>query len=139
MKNFRFIKRLRKELPTWVERGWVNAGSEQAILDHVTRQKGDTRFLTYALSILGVLLLGSGVITYFAANWDTMPKLAKLCVLFGSMWTAYILAGYLLQEHRMPHIGQTIVLLAVILFGANIMLIAQIYHIDSHYPNGVLM
>jgi len=30
-------------------------------------------------------------------------------------------------------------LLGVILFGSNIMLIAQIYHIDSHFPNGVLM
>jgi uncharacterized membrane protein len=30
-------------------------------------------------------------------------------------------------------------LLGVILFGANIQLIAQIYHIDAHYPNGILM
>jgi uncharacterized membrane protein len=139
MGNSGFLKRLRKELPTWAEKGWITPGADEAILNHVATEKHGVRFLTFALSVLGVLLLGSGVITYFAANWDVMSKLSKLCLLFGSMWGAFMLAGYLLPAKRAPHIGQAIVLLAIILFGTNIMLIAQTYHIDSHYPNGILM
>jgi len=44
-----------------------------------------------------------------------------------------------LLPHRgnLPRLSQGLWLLGVILFGASIMLIAQIYNIDSHYPNGV--
>ena len=140
MRNDRFLKRLKKELPLWVERGWVKEEGREAILDHVASQgEGGARHLTMAFSILGVVLLGAGIITFFAANWSEMSKLSKLGVLFGSMWTAYIAAYYLIEERGYPYLGQAILLLGVILFGSNIMLIAQIYHIESHYPNGVLI
>lgn len=86
-----------------------------------------------------MLLLGSGIVTYFAANWGEMPKLIKLIVLFGSLWLAYGAAWHALRDAHAPLLGQALLLLGAILFGANIMLIAQIYHIDSHFPNGVLM
>ncbi len=139
MGNKKFLARLAKELPGWVAQGWVKAGAERAILDHVAAQRGGTPFLTYAFSILGVLLFGSGIITYFAANWGEIPKLMKLAILFGSMWLAYGAAWQALRNNHAPLLGQALLLLGAILFGANIMLIAQIYHIDSHFPNGVLL
>lgn len=108
-------------------------------MDHVGAQGGGSRYLAYAFSILGVLLLGSGVVTYFAANWDGIPKLVKLIILFGSMWLAYGASWRVLRDEHAPLLGQALLLLGVLLFGANIMLIAQIYHIDSHFPNGVLL
>src|SRR3989304_4314553 len=135
-----FLRRLRKELPVWLQQGWVTPGSVQKILDHVAAQRGTgVRYLPLAFSILGVLLLGAGVITFFAANWSIMPKVAKLPLLFGSMWLAYAGAGYALRYREAPQLGEALLLLGVILFGSNIMLIGQIYHIDAHYPNGVLL
>lgn len=139
MGNKRFLTRLAKELPDWVARGWVKAGADRAILDHVAAQRSGTPWLTYAFSILGVLLFGSGIITYFAANWGEIPKIIKLAILFGSMWLAYGAAWHALRNDHAPLLGQALLLLGAILFGANIMLIAQIYHIDSHFPNGVLL
>ena len=138
MATNKFLKRLRKEMPVWVEQGWVNKGGDKAILEYVDQQQS-SHILTFSLGILGVLLLGSGVISFFAANWDEMSKLSKLGVLLGSMWLSYAIASYLIVQSNMPRIGQAVLLLGVILFGANVMLIAQIYHIESHYPNGVLM
>ncbi len=117
----------------------MSPGADRAILDHVATSGGGAPFLTYAFSILGVLLLGSGIVTYFAANWGEIPKLVKLIILFGSMWLAYGAAWHALRDEHAPLLGQALLLLGVILFGSNIMLIAQIYHIDSHFPNGVLM
>ena len=140
LKESGFLRRLRKELPAWVERGWVLPESQQAILDHVAGQGGvGVRYLPLAFSVLGVLLLGAGVITFFAANWAVLPKITKLIVLFGSMWMAYGGAGFLLARRQWPQLGEAMLLLGVILFGANIMLISQTYHIDAHYPNGVLL
>jgi len=135
-----FLRRLRKELPVWVQQGWVTPGSEQQILDHAAAHRGPgVRYLPLAFSILGVLLLGAGVITFFAANWSVMPKVAKLTLVFGSMGLAYAGAGTALKYREAPQLGEALLLLGVILFGSNIMLIAQIYHIDAHYPNGVLL
>jgi len=135
----RFLNHLRKELPDWVGRGWVTPISAEAILQHVGARPVGTHFLASALAVLGVLLFGSGIITYFAANWDAMPKLAKLAVLLSTLWFSHGVGGYLLREDRYPRLAQALLLLGVILFGANVMLIAQIYHIQSHYPNGILL
>ncbi|OGT88302.1 MAG: hypothetical protein A2286_11140 [Gammaproteobacteria bacterium RIFOXYA12_FULL_61_12] len=135
----RFIKQLKGELPFWVERGWVTPGGDRAILEHLAGQEREEGFLVHALAILGVLLLGSGVVTFFAANWSEMAKLAKLAVLLGGLWLAYGAGGLLLARGEHPKTGQALLLLGVILFGANVMLIAQIYHIESHYPDGVLL
>jgi len=69
MRNNRFLKRLRQELSEWVNYGWVKASDQQSILDHVASKDKDNRLLTYSITIIGVLLLGSGIITFFAANW----------------------------------------------------------------------
>ena len=60
MSNKKFFARLAKELPDWAARGWVQAGAERAILNHVAAQGSGTPLLTYAFSILGVCGLGRG-------------------------------------------------------------------------------
>jgi uncharacterized membrane protein len=138
MNNNGYLKRLRQDLPLWVKQGWVKPGGDKSILAHVAGEPGGAHFLTIAFAMLGVLLLGSGIITFFAANWQAMAKVTKLIVLFGGMGLAYGLAYYF-ESRESSRLAQAMLLLGVILFGSNIMLIAQIYHIDAHYPNGVLL
>lgn len=139
MRDRKFSQRLAQELPQWVERGWVQRGAEQDILAYVESQHTGNERMVVALTLMGVLLLGSGIITFFAAHWAGMSKLVKLLVLFGGMSGAYMAAGVAAARGKLPRVSQSLWLLGVILFGANIMLIAQIYNIDSHYPNGVLL
>lgn len=139
MRDRTFMKRLSQELPVWVEKGWVRPGADQEILKYTAAQHGGGDRHVIALSLMGVILLGAGVITFFAAHWSGMSKLAKLLVLFGGMSAAYIAAAITAIRGNLPRISESLWLLGVLLFGANIMLIAQIYNIDSHYPDGVLM
>lgn len=139
MRDGQFIKRLTQELPGWTERGWVQPGAEQHILADLETRHGSSDRMVIALSLMGAVLLGAGIITFFAAHWDGMSKLAKLLLLFGSMTATYIAAAVTGSRASLPRVSQGLWLLGVILFGANIMLIAQIYNIDSHYPNGVLL
>ncbi len=139
--NKSYLKRLQKELPLWVERGWVTPAGQPAILQHLATSGAGTRRAPLAFAILGVLLLGTGVILFFAANWDGLAKLTKLVILFGAMWAAYLAAAYALaRPDRVANgFAQALLLLGTILFGANINLIAQIYHISGHYPNAILL
>lgn len=134
-----FLKKLTEQLPKWQENGWVSGENGAAILDHAAKKDKEQASSIGFLSYLGAIVLGIGVIVFFAANWNEIPKLSKLIILFSSMWGAYGFGGWLLIRGKYPLIGQALILLGTILFGSNIMLIAQIYHIDSHYPDGVLV
>lgn len=137
-----FANRLRNELPRWIEEGLLAPNQGEAILARSDAQAAHgLGLIPIALSVIGALTLGTGIILFFAANWEEMTRIAKLAVLFGSMWGAYAVAGRGLSGSARASrvLAQAMLLLGVILFGANIHLIAQIYHIDAHYPNGVLM
>lgn len=133
----RFKKQLEKRLPHWVEQGWVTPVGAERILDEAGGVHG-TRYLSLAFAILGVLLFGSGVISFFAANWQEMSKLGKLLLLFGAMWASYAAAWWVHEHSHSPRLTHALLLLGVLLFGSNITLIAQIYHISAHYPDGVM-
>jgi uncharacterized membrane protein len=73
-----FLERLRRELPRWSKQGWIKPEHERAILkDAAERFKSHNR-APVALALLGAILFSAGVITFFAANWDAIPKLGKL-------------------------------------------------------------
>ncbi len=148
-----FYKQLQEKLSHWQAQGWVNETSvknilNDALIDFQGEDKSNSHKLSLILAIMGVMLLSAGAISFFAANWQGMSKLFKLSLLFSSMTGAYWAAGWALstgqESHHLPGpkypaLGQAFLLLGVLLFGNNIMLIAQIYHIDSHYPNGIFL
>lgn len=107
MRGAKFVKQLETALPAWVERGLLSArGVEDILAFERERSSGGIPYLTVALSILGVLLLGSGIISFFAANWDWLPKIAKLAILYGGMWGAYAVAGWLLGRGAVLYLLQ---------------------------------
>ncbi len=88
----------------------------------------------------GTVIFGLGVILLFAYNWERIPKFAKLAAVFASLAAAHAAGIYF----RARQIGKNFLpdamhLLGTMLFGAGIWLVAQIYHIDEHYPNGLLI
>ncbi|MCU7835103.1 MAG: DUF2157 domain-containing protein [gamma proteobacterium symbiont of Taylorina sp.] len=145
MNNKKFYNQLAKKLPDWQAQGWIDHVGAQAILQDTRTSIHKPHKLSIILGILGVMLLAAGSISFFAANWQGMSKLLKLSLLLSSMISAYLVSAYCFSSNinllkpRYPAMGQAFLLLGVLLFGNNIMLIAQIYHIDSHYPNGVLL
>ncbi len=76
--------------------------------------------------------------TYVAANWQGLGKLERLLILGTTMVAAYGAAGWLFVRARSNY-AQAAVLLGCALFGANIMLLGQTYHMSAHWPNGILL
>ena len=136
-----YLKRLERDLADWAARGWVAPEARAAILADVAARSGRAERTPIVLALLGALAFGTGVILFFAANWAAMPKLAKLAVLFGGMWAVYAVAGLALMRATgvLSRLSPALLLLGVILFGANIALIAQIYHISGDYSDSILL
>ena len=89
---------------------------------------------------LGAVVIGLGVILLFAYNWDDIPKAGKLATVFGTVIAAHV-GGLAFRRHSdwRARLGEALAVLGTMAFGAGIWLIAQIYNIDEHYPNGFLL
>lgn len=133
-----FSKRLAQELTRWQREGWVSAEGSQAILADIGARQSKMAWAS-SLALAGALLLGVGVITWFAAHWNEMSKLIKLVLIFLGLTGSHVAHGLCLTRSALPKLAQGMAFLSVLFFGAAIMLIGQIYHIDAHFPDGIAL
>jgi len=129
---------LHRELPLWVERQFIS--QQQA--DQLARSYplADSQISRSIFSVLGAILFGLGIILFFAYNWQDMHRMLKLAVIFVCIIAANLGALWFDAASSQRHAaGEGLSLLGTMLFGAAIWLIAQIYHIDEHYPNAFML
>lgn len=138
MKDSGFGRRLEQELIRWQEKGWVSAEGSEAILADLAGRQQKIAWAS-SLALAGALLLGIGVITWFAANWNEIGKLIKLLLIFIALTGSHVAHAFFLTRGAMPKLAQGMSFLSVLFFGAAIMLIGQIYHIDAHFPDGIAL
>lgn len=89
---------------------------------------------------IGAIVAGLGVILLVAYNWDEIPKFGKLALIFGIIAASH--GGGLWLRARPDwrrHVGEACGLFGTMMFGSGIWLVAQIYNIDEHFPNGFLL
>lgn len=131
-----YVQRLKTDINLWIERGWVTPANAEAILRQASTGVR-ARSMASVLAILGVVLIGFAAMSFVAANWNEISKLTKLVMIFAAMWAGYG-AALLADRRNKPNFAQAALLLGLLFFGAAIMLIAQIYHIQSDDPGGIL-
>jgi uncharacterized membrane protein len=86
------------------------------------------------------VIAGLGIILLFAYNWHAIPKFGKLALVFGSLILAHGTGIRLyVASPRFRPLGEALCLLGTMVFGAGIWLVAQIYHINEHFPNAFLI
>lgn len=112
-------------------------------LDSSQTQKGNKKPLSNKLiatvAILGSVLMGVGVILWIASNWEEIPRFGKVALLFLIILVNYASSYYLLFIKNYQKTGRALVFLGCILFGAGIILIAQIFNIESESGIALLL
>ena len=143
--DFAFHRKLEQEIELWLKEGIIVPEQKNRILARYRLLKkadekaGPGKLIT-TFSILGSILVGVGVILFVASNWSAIPKWGRLSIIFLSMLSSYGFGYYFHYETKSyPKVGASLILLGSFIFGAGIFLIAQIYHITVHYPNGPLL
>ena len=132
-----YTNRLSKDVDRWHDAGWIDARGRSGILADVHTRKAIIS-LPGVLAILGATLVGFSAMTFVAANWQAMSKLARLSVLMIGLWAAYGGAA-VLYTRRLKAFGDAAVLGGAAIFGAAIMLVSQMYHIEGNPPDAVLL
>lgn len=135
--------RLRDLLLTLERDGALSAEQRGAVYDRLAPELEPPRDRTgqfvSIVALLGAALVASGIVLFIAANWDSLGKMPKLALIFGTFLGVHHF-GFALAEDpgRSPRVGRALTALGVLLFGGAIALVAQIYHLSSDYPFAIL-
>ena len=131
---------LHGELERWVDERVISpTQAEQLRQRYPTTAHERPSWGLIVFATAGALVVGLGVILLFAYNWDEIPKFGKLALIFGAMIGAHVAGIALLAKPDWrAQLGHAMAALGTMLYGAGIWLVAQIYHIDEHYPNGFM-
>ena len=133
----RYVEKALGDVARWAENGWIEGEGLAAIRAELASRR--SRFgLPHIFGILGAILLMLSVLTFVAANWEEIPRLVRLAMLAGALFVAYAIAVRLYLADHEPF-GQAALLVGNGIYGASIMLVAQMYHIDGNPPEAVLI
>jgi uncharacterized membrane protein len=139
-----FLHTLGREAVKWLDEGIIGPEQKDRILGRyrgiaAAEEHGPGKLIA-AISVMGAVLVGIGVLLFVASNWSTIPHEGKLAIIFVSLFASYGYGFFLRYERQtLPRTGAGIILLGSLIFGAGIFLIAQMYNITVHYPNGPLL
>ncbi|MBH8564509.1 DUF2157 domain-containing protein [Nostoc sp. CENA67] len=142
--NFR--RKLRTEAQLWQSEGLIDADLYQRLaqryeFDHLETAARD-RFV-FILIAVGAILLGLGVITFVAANWQALTREVKLILLL-SLFLVTNITGFSLwkpatrnnqssrdRKRRQRVLGEGLLIVGSLTIGANMALLAQMYHVNG--------
>ncbi|MBD2766999.1 DUF2157 domain-containing protein [Hymenobacter sp. BT664] len=126
-------KFLETEGPGWVAEGIISEEQRQKLL---ARYPPEARALGL-LPLLGSILVGLSALSLVAANWQALPNVLRLALLLSSLTGAYAAGAYFLRRGN-PDLGHGLIGLGLILFGASIILVSQIYQLVGYDVSGLL-
>ena len=135
----KFRAALRNELAIWIQKGIVTEETAKQLsstyeLDNLRHES--TRLLSAVIFTIGGLLLGGGLISFVAANWEVIPTPIKLALLFSALLGLHTIGFWLWHSKNWRRLGHALIFCGCLVFGANIGLVAQIYHISSNWYGG---
>ena len=136
MASDKFRQELRNESQQWRQDGLITPEQGQQLADRYQFDRIDeqtsSRF-TLLLIVVGSVLVGLGIITYVAANWQDIPKVFRTLLLF-SLFSITNLSGFYLHQKSdklQQTLGQGLLLIGGMTLGATMALMAQMYHISG--------
>ena len=114
-------------------------GETFAFLNQVSQKEDSQKRVTKIIAIIGAILVGAGIFSFVAANWQEIGKFFKILIILGSMLASYY-GGWILKEkyHRVKT-GEALILLGSIIYGAGIFLIGQMFNIRANWPDAFIL
>lgn len=134
MLSDKFRRQLRQEAEQWRTEGLIDDAAYEQLCDRYQFNQLETaarnRFVIILLG-LGSVLLGLGIITFVAANWQALSRELKVTLLL-SAFAGVNTAGFYLWRHPKEtwqhRLGQGLLLLGTLVLGANMALMSQMFH-----------
>jgi predicted membrane protein DUF2157 len=99
-------------------------------------ERGRSRAV-FVLMAAAATLVGLAALLLIGYNWDQLSRWSKLAIVLGVIGVTHA-AGFSLRYRRNAGVlSENVFFLGCLFYGAGIWLVAQVFHINSHYPDGV--
>lgn len=132
--SWAFRRGLGPALDDWEAEGLVSPEAADVLRARYELARGEAaEHANLAVYLLGALLVFGGMSSFVAWNWAAMPAFLKLAVGIGTMLSAELAGFAMLRGGRREGLGHALVFAGALGFGANLALVAQIYHLQ---PSG---
>lgn len=129
--------RIERDFNLWVEKGLLDRTAAGAMLAEY-----DARPSSFSagrvLMVLAGVLLAAAVLLLVAANWEAIPRIARVAGIIGLIWAAYLGAALSLSRGATA-IGTALLVLATMAFGGAIALVGQMYHLSGDSADALIV
>jgi hypothetical protein len=132
-----YKKRLTADLDRWIEKGLVPGVNRTVILADIAPARAGWS-ASGAAAILGAVLLSFAAISFVAANWDAIPRMARFALLVMALWASFAGSGAAFARNNRAA-GHALAVLGAALFGAAIALTAQTFNMSAFRNTGILI
>jgi len=132
-------KTWQKALQRWQEAGLLDSEAAGRIIEYEAsqEQEGGVRWPAIVLWSFGGLMLGSGVLLFVASHWDTLSPSGRFTLVLTTVAVTHIVAAFV--GTRQPLLGRILHAVGTLALGAAVFLVGQIFHLQEHWPTGLLL
>ena len=130
----KFRRQLRREADLWIEEGAIDRTFYQQLSHRyqfaALEVESRNSFIVLLIG-LGCVLIGMGVLTFVAANWQQLAREWRVVMLL-SLFIAVNVAGFYLWREpagKKQRLGQGLLLLGAVILGGNMGLMGQMFHV----------
>lgn len=130
--------RVKRDIERWLETGLVDAATAGALTRDIEKNAVSRFNLGYVLGMMAGALFAAALLLIVAANWEAIPRLARVGTLFAIIAGGYVGGAHLARSGR-TGFAEALWLVAATAFGATIALIGQMYHLTGDEKQAVLV
>lgn len=115
----------------WADRGLIEQDQLPVLLDDLSRQQTNVsnRGIILVLGMIGAVCITAAVFLFIASNWSWIPRPAKAVVALSLPVIVVWLSA--LSLRTLPLLSRSMRLLAVLMVGASIAILGQVYAVDG--------
>ncbi len=138
MTTDKFRNQLRQEAEVWRREGIINDSQHEQLSQRYRFNTLDTssrnQFVTVLIGI-GSILIGLGVITFVAANWQDLSRNAKVLLLLSLLISVNAAGFYFWRKlsSSRQRLGNGLLILGALILGSNMGLMGQLFHSSSPF------
>lgn len=132
-----YSSRVRADIARWQQGGLIDAPTADALARDVEANERQSLSFGSILAMMAALLFGAAILIFVAANWDAIPRLARVLALFAVILAGYV-GGAVLKTRDHAAIGEALWIVAAAAFGGSIALIGQMYHLSGDEASALI-
>jgi uncharacterized membrane protein len=127
------------DLDRWQAAGVIDAETAARIQAFEQSRAGSTRLRWPILIALGfgAVMIAGGILLFVAANWDALSPANRFALVL-LLVSIFHIAGAVAAE-PFPAMSQALHGIGTVALGAGIALSGQVFHLDEHWPGGIML